>query len=222
MAERAGTGSASPGHRFPLERGPMRTELSEEQKLLQETVRRFAEEVVRPRAKEIDETGEFPRGFYDQAGELGLAGVSVPEGRRRHGHRLVLPGDRGDQPGVRDERGDPVGEQLAGLRPDPQVRQRRAEAGVPDPARLGGEARLLRADRARGRVGRGGPADDRPARRRRLRARRREGVHHQRHARRRGAGLRQRLRRGTAGSPPSSCRPTARATATGATSSSSA
>ena len=57
----------------------MRTELSEEQKLLQETVRRFAEEVVKPRAKEIDETGEFPREFYDQAGELGLAGVSVPE-----------------------------------------------------------------------------------------------------------------------------------------------
>jgi butyryl-CoA dehydrogenase len=57
----------------------MRVELSEDQKLLQETVRRFAEEVVRPRAKEIDESGEFPRGFYDQAGELGLAGVSVPE-----------------------------------------------------------------------------------------------------------------------------------------------
>jgi butyryl-CoA dehydrogenase len=57
----------------------MRVELSEDQKLLQETVRRFAEEVVRPRAKEIDESGEFPRGFYDQAGKLGLAGVSVPE-----------------------------------------------------------------------------------------------------------------------------------------------
>jgi butyryl-CoA dehydrogenase len=57
----------------------MRIELSEEQKLLQENVRRFAEEVVRPRAKEIDESGEFPRAFFDQAGELGLAGVSVPE-----------------------------------------------------------------------------------------------------------------------------------------------
>ncbi|HEY0556282.1 MAG TPA: acyl-CoA dehydrogenase [Thermoanaerobaculia bacterium] len=57
----------------------MRIELTEEQKLLQETVRRFAEEVVRPRAKEIDESGEFPRAFFDQAGELGLAGVSVPE-----------------------------------------------------------------------------------------------------------------------------------------------
>ncbi|HMB54471.1 MAG TPA: acyl-CoA dehydrogenase, partial [Thermoanaerobaculia bacterium] len=57
----------------------MRIELSDEHKLLQETVRRFAEEVVAPRAKEIDETGEFPRDFYDQAGELGLAGVAVPD-----------------------------------------------------------------------------------------------------------------------------------------------
>ncbi|HSF43095.1 MAG TPA: acyl-CoA dehydrogenase [Thermoanaerobaculia bacterium] len=57
----------------------MKIELNEEQKLLRETVRRFAEEVVKPRAKEIDESGEFPRSFFDQAGELGLAGVSVPE-----------------------------------------------------------------------------------------------------------------------------------------------
>ena len=39
----------------------MKIELTEEQKLLQETVRRFAEEAVRPRAKEIDESGEFPQ-----------------------------------------------------------------------------------------------------------------------------------------------------------------
>ncbi|HVF62233.1 MAG TPA: acyl-CoA dehydrogenase family protein, partial [Thermoanaerobaculia bacterium] len=57
----------------------MQIELTEEHKLLRENVRRFAEEVVAPRAKEIDETGEFPRAFFDQAGELGLAGVFVPE-----------------------------------------------------------------------------------------------------------------------------------------------
>jgi len=57
----------------------MHIELTEEQKLLQETVRRFAEEVAGPRAKEIDQTGEFPRSFFDQAGELGLAGVAMPE-----------------------------------------------------------------------------------------------------------------------------------------------
>ena len=57
----------------------MRIELNEEQQLLRASVRRFAEEVVRPRAKEIDESGEFPRRFFDQAAELGLAGVAVPE-----------------------------------------------------------------------------------------------------------------------------------------------
>ena len=57
----------------------MHIELSDEQKLLKEMVRRFADEVVEPRAKEIDESGEFPREFFAQAGELGLAGVSVPE-----------------------------------------------------------------------------------------------------------------------------------------------
>jgi butyryl-CoA dehydrogenase len=57
----------------------MKIELLPEQKLLQETVRRFAEEVVKPRAREIDESGEFPRALFDQAGELGLAGVTVPE-----------------------------------------------------------------------------------------------------------------------------------------------
>jgi butyryl-CoA dehydrogenase len=57
----------------------METRLNDEQTLLRETVRRFADEVVRPRAKEIDRTGEFPREFFAQAGALGLAGVSVPE-----------------------------------------------------------------------------------------------------------------------------------------------
>jgi butyryl-CoA dehydrogenase len=57
----------------------MEIQLTEEQLLLRDNVRRFADEVVRPRAKEIDRTGEFPRRFFDQAGELGLAGVAVPE-----------------------------------------------------------------------------------------------------------------------------------------------
>jgi butyryl-CoA dehydrogenase len=57
----------------------MEIQLTEEQLLLRDNVRRFAEEVVRPRAKEIDRTGEFPLSFFKQAGELGLAGVAVPE-----------------------------------------------------------------------------------------------------------------------------------------------
>ena len=57
----------------------MNIELSEEHKLLRDEVRRFAEEVVAPKAAEIDQTGEFPRDTFDQAAELGLGGVCVPE-----------------------------------------------------------------------------------------------------------------------------------------------
>jgi butyryl-CoA dehydrogenase len=57
----------------------MEIELTEEQTLLRDTVRRFAEQEVAPHAKEIDATGEFPLEFFHKAGELGLAGVYVPE-----------------------------------------------------------------------------------------------------------------------------------------------
>jgi butyryl-CoA dehydrogenase len=57
----------------------MEIELNEEQVMLRDTVRRFAAEVVAPRAREIDASGEFPIDYYHQAGVLGLAGVCVPE-----------------------------------------------------------------------------------------------------------------------------------------------
>ena len=57
----------------------MRIELNEEQTLLRDTVRRFAQEIVQPKAKEIDQSGEFPCEFFRQAGELGLAGVAIPD-----------------------------------------------------------------------------------------------------------------------------------------------
>ena len=52
-------------------------ELTEEQSLLQTAVREFAEEVVRPRAAAIDQSGQFPKDLFHKAGQLGLAGVSV-------------------------------------------------------------------------------------------------------------------------------------------------
>ena len=57
----------------------MNLELSEEQKLLQRSVREFAEAEVKPLAKEIDETGRFPRETFRKAAELGLTGVAFPE-----------------------------------------------------------------------------------------------------------------------------------------------
>lgn len=53
--------------------------LTEEQSLLQRTVRDFAESEVKPLAKELDETGRFPRETFRQAAELGLTGVAVSE-----------------------------------------------------------------------------------------------------------------------------------------------
>ena len=54
-------------------------EFTEEQKLLREMVRRFADQEIRPIAKEIDEKEEVPRALLRKAGELGLMGVVFPE-----------------------------------------------------------------------------------------------------------------------------------------------
>ena len=57
----------------------MNLAFNEEQKLLQRTVREFAESEVKPLAREIDETGEFPRETFRKAAALGLTGVALPE-----------------------------------------------------------------------------------------------------------------------------------------------
>ncbi|MFZ3215195.1 MAG: acyl-CoA dehydrogenase [Candidatus Acidiferrales bacterium] len=57
----------------------MNLELTEEQQLLQKSVREFAEAEVKPLAKENDETGKYPRGLFQKAAELGLTGVAIPE-----------------------------------------------------------------------------------------------------------------------------------------------
>jgi butyryl-CoA dehydrogenase len=54
-------------------------QLTEDQLLLQKTVRQFAETEVQPRARELDETGHFPRDLFSKAAELGLTGVAIPE-----------------------------------------------------------------------------------------------------------------------------------------------
>jgi butyryl-CoA dehydrogenase len=54
-------------------------QLNEEQSLLQKSVREFAESEVRPFAKELDETGHFPRDIFRKAAELGLTGIALPE-----------------------------------------------------------------------------------------------------------------------------------------------
>jgi butyryl-CoA dehydrogenase len=53
-------------------------DLTEDEALLQSAVREFAEEAVRPRAAAIDQSGEFPKDLFFEAGKLGLAGVCAP------------------------------------------------------------------------------------------------------------------------------------------------
>jgi len=54
-------------------------ELSDEQKILQRTVREFAESEVEPLARELDEAGHFPRETFRKAAELGLTAVALPQ-----------------------------------------------------------------------------------------------------------------------------------------------
>lgn len=57
----------------------MNFELSKEQAMIKKMVRDFAEEVIRPRAIEIDTKAEFPEDIFKQMGELGLLGIPFPE-----------------------------------------------------------------------------------------------------------------------------------------------
>ncbi|MDT8393034.1 MAG: acyl-CoA dehydrogenase family protein [Bacteroidales bacterium] len=57
----------------------MNFELSEEQKMIRDTVRDFAERVIRPVARELDEKAEFSYDITAQMGELGLFGMTLPE-----------------------------------------------------------------------------------------------------------------------------------------------
>ena len=53
--------------------------LTREQDMLRETVRAFAEEVLKPRAAGLDRSREFPVDNYRRCAELGLCGMMVPE-----------------------------------------------------------------------------------------------------------------------------------------------
>jgi alkylation response protein AidB-like acyl-CoA dehydrogenase len=54
-------------------------ELSAELAELQATVRKLAQEKIAPRAREIDETGEYPQDLFDLFQATGLLGLVIPE-----------------------------------------------------------------------------------------------------------------------------------------------
>jgi acyl-CoA dehydrogenase len=54
-------------------------ELTDEQRLIEETVREFVDEEVRPVVAEADEHQQFPEDVWDELAALGFAGLTVPE-----------------------------------------------------------------------------------------------------------------------------------------------
>src|ERR671930_790601 len=54
-------------------------ELTQEQRLLRDTVREFARQEVAPVAEELDRTKAFPYEIVGKMGELGLMGIPFPE-----------------------------------------------------------------------------------------------------------------------------------------------
>lgn len=63
---------AKPAHPFDLT-------LTDEQRITRETMQRFAETVIKPQARAIDESGEIPADLLQQAHELGITLLPVPE-----------------------------------------------------------------------------------------------------------------------------------------------
>lgn len=53
--------------------------LGEDADMLRDTVSRFAQDQLAPRADEIDRSNTFPRELWPQMGELGLLGITVEE-----------------------------------------------------------------------------------------------------------------------------------------------
>ena len=77
----AGTG---PGRLWRDDRPVLRSALmdfalSDELLALQETCRRIARDKVKPRAREIDETGEYPQDLFEVFRDAGLLGLCIPE-----------------------------------------------------------------------------------------------------------------------------------------------
>ena len=65
----------------PHVEAPMRplTALSEEERMFQATIRKFAHEQIAPHVREMDEAGLFRKDLLRQFFELGLMSVEVPE-----------------------------------------------------------------------------------------------------------------------------------------------
>lgn len=62
-----------------MEQTPFLTELTENQIIIRNTIKEFAEKNIRPVIMEYDESQKFPMEIMKQLGELGFLGILVPE-----------------------------------------------------------------------------------------------------------------------------------------------
>ena len=54
-------------------------DLSDELSALRDSVRRLAQDKIKPRAREVDRTGEYPQDFFDAFRDADLLGLCIPE-----------------------------------------------------------------------------------------------------------------------------------------------
>ncbi len=57
----------------------MNFDLTKEQQMIRNEVRKFAKKEIGPRAEEMEETGKYPYDLIEKMGELGLMGIPFPE-----------------------------------------------------------------------------------------------------------------------------------------------
>jgi alkylation response protein AidB-like acyl-CoA dehydrogenase len=62
-----------------LEHSPALTQLSEEEQLLRDSVRAFAQSEIAPQVREMEERGAIPRTLIDQLFDLGVMAIEIPE-----------------------------------------------------------------------------------------------------------------------------------------------
>jgi short-chain 2-methylacyl-CoA dehydrogenase len=53
--------------------------LTEEQKMIRDMTRKFANDIVEPRAEEMERTGEYPYDIIEQMADLGMMGIPFPD-----------------------------------------------------------------------------------------------------------------------------------------------
>jgi alkylation response protein AidB-like acyl-CoA dehydrogenase len=67
--------TTSPADTLP---GPL-TQLSEDERLLRDSVREFSEAQIRPLVREMDEHAKIPRALIDKLFDLGVMGIEIPD-----------------------------------------------------------------------------------------------------------------------------------------------